>query len=413
MREAIAIALGVLRRARFHLRRSPGLALVSLLIAVALWVVVSEEENPIRIELLTASVPLEVANVDSTLAVASTLASVQLRVAAPDDRWATLTPANFRAYVDLNGSGARELHVPVQVEVLGVSRVRVVDTIPASITLNLEDLVAKQVPVQPRVVGTLPRGYELGSTVPDRRAAEVVGAKSLVALVSAVTANVNVTGLTVGLDQTVPLTAVTEGGGEIRGVTVRPSTARIAVAVTQSLLVRTLPVEVEIGGQPAPGYRVTGVRVTPAAVRVEGSIDVLQSLDSLRLPRVDVGGQQADLRTVVRLPLPDGLQATTAQATVEVTIAPVAGSVSLSLAPEVTGVRPGFSARANVPSVTIILDGPLPRLNALTPGVVRATVDGGSLQVGTAEVRVIVVVPDGVSVREVQPAVVSVTLIRL
>lgn len=412
MREAIAIAIELLRRARFHLRRSPRLAVVSLLIATALWVVVSEEENPIRVELLTASVALEVANVDASLAAASTLTSVQLRVAAPENQWATLTPANFRAYVDLNGSGARELHVPVQVEVLGARRVRVVDTIPVSITVNLEDLVTKQIPVQPRVVGTLPRGYELGSTVSDRRTAEVVGAKSLVALVSAVTANVNITGLTVRLEQTVSLTAVTEGGGEIRGVTVRPSTARVAVAVTQNLLVRTLPVEVEIGGQPAPGYRVTGVRVTPAAVRVEGSIDVLQALDSLRLPRVDVAGQQADLRTTIRLPLPDGLQAATSQATVDVTIAPVAGSFSLTLAPELTGVRPGFSARVNVGSVAVILDGPLPRLNALTPGAIRATVDGSSLQPGTAEVRVIVVVPDGVSVREVQPAVVSVTLTR-
>ncbi|RLT44543.1 MAG: hypothetical protein DWI58_00550 [Chloroflexi bacterium] len=406
------ISLRLLRRARFHLRRSPGLAVVSLLIAIALWVVVSEEENPTRIELLPASVTLEAANLDSTLAVASTLPSVQIRVAAPDDRWATLSPANFRAYVDLNGTGARAAHVPVQVEVLGVSRVRVLDVTPATITVNLEEVITKQVAVRPRVVGTLPRGYELGAAVPDRASVEVTGARSLVALINAVSANVNVTGLTVGLEQAVPLTAVSEGGGEIRGVAVRPPTARVAVAVTQNLIVRTLPLEVEVGGQPAAGYRVTGVRITPATIRVEGPIEVLQGLDSLRLPRVDVSGQQADMRTTVRVQSPDGLRAAVAQATVEVSIAPVPGSISLTLVPEVSGVRSGFVARANVPNVTVVLDGPQARLNALAPGALRATIDGSSLPVGVAEARVVVAAPEGVSVREVQPAVVSVTITR-
>jgi hypothetical protein len=43
---------------------------------------------------------------------------------------------------------------------------------------------------------------------------------------------------------------------------------------------------------------------------------------------------------------------------------------------------------------------------------VRATVDGAALQPGTTDARVIVAAPDGVTVREVQPASVSVTLAR-
>ena len=42
----------------------------------------------------------------------------------------------------------------------------------------------------------------------------------------------------------------------------------------------------------------------------------------------------------------------------------------------------------------------------------RATIDGSSLPVGVAEARVVVAAPEGVSVREVQPAVVSVTITR-
>ena len=49
---------------------------------------------------------------------------------------------------------------------------------------------------------------------------------------------------------------------------------------------------------------------------------------------------------------------------------------------------------------------------ALFSGNYNVTVDGANLQPGTSEARVIVSAPDGVTVREVQPASVSVTLAR-
>lgn len=58
------------------------------------------------------------------------------------------------------------------------------------------------------------------------------------------------------------------------------------------------------------------------------------------------------------------------------------------------------------------LEGPLARLNALQTNAVRVTIDGANLQPGTTDARVIVAAPDGITVREVQPASVSVTLTR-
>lgn len=401
-----------IRRARFHLRRSPGLAAVSLLIGVASWVLVTDAENPTRIDLVPLAVPVTAANVGPQLAVANALPPLQIRISAPTDRWNTLSADNFRAFVDLNGLGPRQAEVPVRVEVVGLTQVRVLEVIPATVSVNLEELVTKPVKVSSRIVGTLPRGYELGAVLPDRSTAEVSGPKSLVALVSEVSATVNVTGLTTPLDQTVALTATAEGGGEIRGVTVRPATAKVTIAVRQNILGRTLPLEVDLAGQPAAGFRITGVRVTPASVRVEGPIDLLQGLDTLRLPRVDVSGQQADVRQTVRIVTPDGMAATVPTAVVEVSIAPIVGSLSLTVAPEVTGIRSGFVARVSPGSVTVTLEGPLARLNGLQSGQVRAVVDGTNLQPGASDARVAVSAPDGVTVREVQPASVSVTLAR-
>ncbi|MFN8584613.1 MAG: CdaR family protein [Dehalococcoidia bacterium] len=412
-KEARAIARDLWRRTRANFRRSPGLAGFSLLIGVVLWLIVTDVENPTRIDTFPAQIPVEAVNVGPDLAVANaSLPSVQVRVSAPQDAWDRLTVANFRAFVNLNDLDAREQLVPVQVEVSGVSRARVVDVTPGRIQVNLEPLETRQVPVTTRVVGVPPRGYEPGRIEPDRSTVEVAGPQSLVSRVSAVVASVNVTGLTVGLAQNVTLVPVVEGGGEIRGVAVRPETIRVSVAVIQSQLTRTLPVTAEVTGQPAAGYRVSGVKVTPTTVTIEGRIDVLQALDSLALPGVDVGGQTTDVKTTVRPTLPEGVTIVPSGATVavEVTITPVAGSIALTLAPEVTNVRQGLLARVNPGSVSVIIDGPLPRLNTLPAGAVRATVDASNLGAGTSDLRVNVVVPDGVFVRQVQPGSVSVTL---
>lgn len=407
-----ALATEFARRARFHLRRSPGLAVLSVFIGIALWVVVTDEENPTRVDVVPLPITIEAVNVGSQFAVANTLPALRVRVAAPEDRWARMEATSFRAFVDLNGVEARERALPVHVEVIGLSRVRVIDVAPATVTVNLEDLVTKQVRVVAQVVGTLPRGYELTGTVPGRSLVEVSGAKSLVGLVSEVAAPINVTGLTLDLDQTVGLTAVAEGGGEIRGVTVRPATARVAVSVRQDILSRTLPLVVELGGQPAPGYRVTSIRVTPASVRADGPIDVLQGVDALKLPGVDLTGQQADMRVVTRVSAPPGMATSVASAVVEVTIAAIPVAVTLPVTPEVTGLKSGFTARVMPATVSVLLEGPAPKLNALAVGAVRALADASSLNAGTADVRLTVVAPDGVTVREVQPALVSVTLIR-
>lgn len=410
--DVLRMVVRAVGRARFHLRRTPGLAGVSLLIGIALWVLVTDAENPTRVDFVPLAVPITAANVGSQLAVANALPPLQVRISAPSDRWDRLSADNFRAFVDLNGLGPREAEVPVRVEVVGLTQVRVLEVIPATVTVNLEELVTKPVKVSSRIVGTLPRGYDLASILPDRATADVSGPKSLVGLVSEVSATVNVTGLTTPIDQTVALTATAEGGGEIRGVTVRPATAKVSVSVRQNIIGRTLPLEVDLGGQPAAGYRITGVRVNPPSVRVEGPIDLLQGLDALRLPRVDVSGQQADVRQTVRVTTPEGMAATLPSAVVEVTIAPIIGSLSLTVAPEVSGLRPGFVARVSPGNVTVTLEGPLARLNSLQPSAVRATVDGSSLQPGVADARVVVSAPDGVTVREVQPASVSVTLTR-
>ena len=406
--------LGALReQAIATVLRTPGLLALSLALGVATWLFVTEAENPTQAGLFPVRIPVTYVNVGDDLAVANDLGSVALRIEAPVDRWDSLSPSNFEASVDLAGRTAREQSVPVRAEVGGARGVRILAVAPPAISVNLEEVVSRIIPVEPRLVGALPFGYEAGEAVPERLTVEISGPDSLVALARSAVAEINVAGLTVGFGQTVELTPRGEGGGRIRGLVLEPSSVGVEVGVRRAAVTKTVPLAVELLGEPAAGYRVSGVAVRPGVARVEGAIEALRGLDELPLGAVRLDGAAADIRVALAPSLPDGVAAPggPGEAEVVVTIEPVAGTTVVVVVPEAGGVPDGLAADFGDQVVTVVLDGPLPLLNGLETGDVRAEVDAGGLapeEAGEAAVRV--AAPDGVTVREWRPARLSVTL---
>ena len=392
-------------------RRTPGLLLLSLGLGIAVWFFVTEEENPTRSGLFASPIEVVAVNVGREVAVANALPSASIRIAAPADRWDSLTSANFRAIVDLSGLSAREQLVPVHVDVNDARGVRVISADPPEILVNLEQIVTREIPVDARIVGTLPRGFAAGGAVPDPANVEVSGPESLVGLVVSAGADINVTGLTLGISQSLRLVARGAGGGEIRRITIMPPNVRIDVAIEQTVLTSSRPLHVELLGQPAPGYRVDGVQIQPAVFVVEGSFDVLQTIDSLTLGQVLLDGARANL-SVVRSPtLPPGVSAVSPEdVDVIVSIAPIQGSTAITVVPRLIGVPTGLRGALGQLVITVVIEGDLPILNALDARDIRAEVDASGLVAGVSQVDVLIEAPPGVRVREVRPPLLELTL---
>ena len=393
------------------MRSSPGLLLISLLLGFALWVSVSDIENPTRVEVFPAAIVVEAVNVDPALAVANTIQTVDITISASEDRWQQLTSENFRAFVDLNGLTDREQLAPVQVDVQRIAGVRISAIEPASVLVNLEPLASKEVPVRTRLIGGVPLGYEVTSTVPAETTVSVFGPSSLIALVQEAVAEVSVTGLTVSLAETAQLLARGDGGGEIRGLRIEPPTTRVQITVEQSTLTRQLPLHASFSGQPAQGYRVAGVRVDPAAITVQGPIDVLQSIDALDLAAIDASGATTSITRDLQIAIPDGVEASGATtATVTVDIEVIEGTLSFAVPVTVDGLPEGATASLNSAAVVVQLAGPLPLLNAVTADAILVTVDVAGLGAGPFELTVSVQPPQGVRLLAVQPVAVSGTI---
>lgn len=413
LHEALDISREALLRSWRTMRSTPGLFLLSLLLGGALWVFVTEEENPTRIDSLSAPLTVQVFNVEPGLAVANQLPAIEVRLAAPDERWEDIAAGagSFSAFIDLNGMTERAQDVRIQVEIAGLRGVRVVETIPETIIVNLEDLTSIEVPVRVRPVGTMPVGYELGSTSAALQTVTVSGPESLVIRVNDAVADVKVAGLTLPFEQTVSLVPRGAGGGEIRGVTLETPALKVTVDIRQSTLSKPLPIRAVAENAPATGYRVTSIVVSPATISVEGTLEALQQFDSLDLEPLDIGGAQTDVTRAIAVELPEGLSSDDRLlVTVVVQISPIDGTVTLEVTPQFINLLDGLEAAPELPTVSVTVSGPLPVLNTLTADDIILTVDVEGLGAGAYDLEPSLDLPEGVMQETLRPETVSVTL---
>jgi YbbR domain-containing protein len=392
------------------------LAFLSLTVAIILWVAVTDAENPNRVAVFNGAIQVEAVNVPQDLAVASIRnPTVSLRVAADSETFGKLTTADFRAEVDLSGVRETTSDQVVFARVVDEDdNVEIIEVSPAFVTVTLEPVAAKQVPVQANLIGAPPQGFSIPNdaiqTSPTQ--VRVSGATSLVQLVTSVGADVNLTGLRVSLEQRYPLTARDARGADIRGVLIEPPNADIRVGVAQQQV--TLPVTIvpQVRGSVADGYNLVSIAPEPPAVPISGPLEALQALPFLTTEAVDVSGLRNDATRSVRLSVPAGFITTRDTVTVRFRVAPARGEISLSVAPQVTNVPEGMRAAVQTTSVALRLSGELPTLRALSPAAVRTTVNATGLAEGVHVLTPTIQAPDGIEVISADPQQVVVVLRR-
>jgi YbbR domain-containing protein len=388
------------------------LALLSLFAAVTIWIAVTDAENPNRVAVFGGAIEVRAVNVPDGLAVASIREpSVSIRVNATEDAFEELTTEDFRAEVDL--SGVRQSSDQLVIARVATNRnVEIVEVSPPFVTVTLEQVATKLVPVQANLVGSPPQGYSVGNVETNPTTVRVSGATSLVNLVASAGADVNVTGLRASLQQRTDLIPRDPRGADIRGVRLEPGNADLRIPVSQQEVTLAMTIVPTVQGSVAEGFNLVGVSSDPPAVAATGSLEVLQAVAFLGTEPIDVTGLRADATRTVRLRLPAGLAATRDSVSVRIRVQPAIGEMTLAVAPQVTGVAENLRATLQTSSLTVRLRGQLPVLRQLQPGEVRATVNAAGLDEGVHVLRPEVTVPEGVEVVSIDPSQVVVVLRR-
>ncbi len=387
--------------------------LISFTLAMVVWLVATQGQDPIITDTISMPVPIEYTSQPPGTVVVGDLKKkiTALKLRAPKSSWESLDVSKFQATVDISNLKVGISDVPVKVE-CSDPHVKILEVTPRSVTVRIEKLVEKKVPVEVHVSADVPFGYELNKTEFSPKEVVVKGPESLVAKAKSAETTIAFGTIKETIVRKSPLHPVDKNGKALSGLDLQPPSATITVTVKQLAGVRELPVVTKITGQPAPGYRVSGVSVTPQEVKVLGSPKEINKLPGyVETPPIDVSKATSTIRKTVPLSLPKDVTVWgPLNVTVSVDISPIEGSMSLQLSPTVIGLGPGLKAKPSPDKVTVLLSGPLPQINSLKPDDVRVELNLTGKGAGRYKVEPRVIPPVGINVDSVLPNVIEVVV---
>src|SRR5271169_2457660 len=179
-----------LRRYVFH---NLGLKLISLGLAVGLWLAVARDP----VAEVAIDVAIEFHNIPQNLEISSeNIPRAQIRLRGPERVVHGLRPSDVYAEIELSGlkPGERTFDLTAQ-QVHEPSELEVVQVVPSQFHLTFDTRLTRQVPVQPRVVGTFAPGYNIERVDVDPSTITISGPKKHVeAVESAITDPIDVSG---------------------------------------------------------------------------------------------------------------------------------------------------------------------------------------------------------------------------
>src|SRR5882724_5678828 len=166
-----------------HVLHNFGLKLLSLALAVALWLAVARDP----VAEVAVDVPIEFHNVPENLEISTeSIPRAQVRVRGPQRVVRRLQAADVSADIELAGMkpGERtfdltsdQIHQPTELEVVQI--------IPSEFHLTFDTRLTRQIPVHPRVMGTFAPGYVIGAILAEPSTVIISGPKKRVEAVEA------------------------------------------------------------------------------------------------------------------------------------------------------------------------------------------------------------------------------------
>ncbi len=290
-----------------------GLKVLSIFLAFFIWLVVVNVSNPLVSS--SREVTLEIEN-DAVLTAArrayeisgKNTVTVVFDIHTRDEY--KIRASDFRAYIDLSELYDVTGSVPVKIEVLNNNDIyKNVSSKPSVVRVKTEELQLKPFELQTDIQGQAADGYALNGVILSPETVEVEGPISQVRLINHVGVRIDIDGLTSD-DQGKAKPVFYDANGNELEVDSRVHTNADESGVDYYVFinkVKEVPLDFQVSGNVAAGYRYTGVECSRKSVSVMGMKSSLASLNTIVIPSSYLDIERASEDRVVTVDIRDFL----------------------------------------------------------------------------------------------------------
>ncbi len=207
----------------------------ALVLATTVWIIAVTASDPAENRTYPRNVPIEIVGEDTNLVITSELpTNVVIVLNTPQSVWEKImsTQAPVRAVLDLSGLQAGTHLIELQIQV-SIRPVKVVSYSPRNVSVTLEQLSSKIVPLSLDIRGEPAIGYQAEDPVVDIKQITVTGPISQVDKVAEVRATVDINQSYEDINRTVNVVALDKNETIISDVTLTPERVNVFQEINQ------------------------------------------------------------------------------------------------------------------------------------------------------------------------------------
>ncbi len=387
--------------------------ILALLLAFAVWIAATLQSDPF-VSQVFAHVPLTLLyQPQDTVFFEPIAEEVEVDVRAPESVLRDLTVADFEATMNLAGVEPGE-PMPVPIQVTSTSEaVRIQSVKPHEQTVHLESVDTITLSVTLDVQGEVATGYLAARPEINPEQVAVQGPLPYLKQVVSVTGSLDIQSAKEDIRQQVVVTPRDAEGRLAPGVQWAPDRVEVLVPVVSRVGFKPdVEVVPDLQVEPAPGYRLGSVSVTPSVVTLKGPPSILNELPGFVETRpVSATGATESLVQFSFLNVPtDVVVVDVNYVTVTIEVLPIQSSRTMTGTVEVVGVPPEWTAVASPQVVDVIVEGPDAVLNELQASDIQILVDLFGYPLGVHRIEPLVLVPGDVAAVSVIPETIEVVI---
>jgi len=290
-----------------------GLKIASILIAICLWIIAVNINDPISQRIYTVAVQLVNLNTLTSsgkyVEILDDTDTIRVTVRASRSVFSDFSEKNIVATADVSAM-TLDNRLPIELTYnKSGSKIESIKADKEYVEVGIEDMMKLQKRISVNVVNEPAEGYILGSRSTDQNAVIISGPESVVSRVASTSVEINVDGATSDVNITLPVHLYDANGREIDDSKLTKSVNNVFTTVS-ILQKKEVPIEYTVTGEPAEGYIFTGEFVkTPETAIIAAKPSVIKNVNSILVDDViDLTDAETDVEAKLELKdyLPDG-----------------------------------------------------------------------------------------------------------
>lgn len=277
--------------------------IICLLIACAMWVYVMTDQNPIVER--SVEVHLQQNNLPNNMMVFNAPEKILVRVRGSRTQvMADNLDKQISASINLRNITEGQQSLPITVTYAGGE---VVTVTPKEVSIYVDTVSEKKVPVTTRIVGAVSSDMTIGTSVITPSEVTLRGATHRIDKVNKVVAPIDVTDHTGSFEAESDLVAVSDDGYDIPNMRIIPERVMVQATMVSQMLSTHVPVKLVMTGELPKGIVVTKTEILPESIRITAPPSVLKELKEVKTKPMDISKLDGSVVSAVELDLPEKL----------------------------------------------------------------------------------------------------------